>query len=50
VTATPSIGNRISVNAWANQCGAYIFQMLREFSDQPPGIDEIGATLVRVAP
>jgi hypothetical protein len=36
--------HRVSIDEWAAVCGIAIFGLLREFSDQPAGIDKI-ATL-----
>lgn len=44
VTAKPTVGHRVSIDEWAAVCGIAIFGLLREFSDQPAGIDKI-ATL-----
>jgi len=46
VAAEPAMEQQVSVRDWHALCGILIFKMLREFSDQPPGIDEIGAILV----
>jgi hypothetical protein len=46
VAAMPSLNNRISIRDWLTACGGLIFNLLREFSEQPPGINEIGAHLV----
>lgn len=48
ITSEPTIGNRISVRQWSHGTGIGVFNMLRQFSGQPPGIHEIGAELVRL--
>jgi hypothetical protein len=48
VTAEPTTDQSISIREWSDRCGILIFQLLREFSDQPPGIDEVGAILAHV--
>jgi hypothetical protein len=46
VTTEPSTDQRIGVQEWSNRCGILIFQLLCEFSDHPPGMDEISAQVV----
>jgi hypothetical protein len=41
ITAKPTIGHRVSIEEWTAQTGVLIFQLLREFSEQPPGITTI---------
>ncbi len=48
VTAEPSIGDGLSAKEWANRCGIVLFQMLREFSEPPPEINDLGAELVSI--
>jgi hypothetical protein len=45
VTAEPTIGNRISIREWSHATGIGVFNLLRQFSEQPPAIHEIGAEL-----
>jgi hypothetical protein len=50
VSSTPTIGNRISVREWHAKTGIAIFRLLREFSQQPASIHEIGATWAELPP
>jgi len=50
VTSRPTIGNRISVREWHTKTGIGIFKLLREFSQQPASIHEIGATWAELPP
>ena len=50
VTAEPSLGESLSVKDWLARCGILIFKLLSEFSDQPPGLDQVGAVLTLWVP
>jgi hypothetical protein len=46
VTAELGIADAISAAAWVSLCGVVLWQLLREFSAQPPEITELGAMLI----
>ncbi len=48
VTAEPGIADAISAAEWVSRCGVVLWQLLREFSAQPPEITELGATLIEL--
>lgn len=48
VTAEPGIADAISAAEWISRCGVVLWQLLREFSAQPPEITELGATLIEL--
>lgn len=50
VTTTPTIGNRVGVREWHAKTGIGIFKLLREFSQQPASIHELGTELVELPP
>jgi hypothetical protein len=50
VSTTPTIGNRVSVREWHAKTGIGIFKLLREFSEQPASIHEVGAELAELPP
>jgi hypothetical protein len=50
VASTPTIGNRISVEGWGDWTGVFIFSLLRQFSEQPASIHELGAELAPLPP
>jgi hypothetical protein len=50
IAATPTIDNRISLQVWSQMTGVLVFGLLRQFSDQPPSIHEIGAELAPLNP
>src|SRR5437016_5085368 len=50
VTPEPCLDNGVGVTHWVNLCGALIWQLLGEFSKQPPEIVDLGADLLRWRP
>lgn len=50
LTVAPSVGNRISFREWNGWTGIFIMKLLREFSEQPASIHELGAELVELPP
>ncbi len=48
ITAEPGIADAISAAEWVSRCGVVLWQLLREFSAQPPEITELGATLIEL--
>ncbi len=48
VMAEPGIADAISAAEWVSRCGVVLWQLLREFSTQPPEITELGATLIEL--
>jgi hypothetical protein len=50
VAVEPSLGERLAVKEWLVRCGIMISQLLLEFSDQPPGIDKVGAEMLPLGP
>lgn len=46
ITAEPTVGHRVSIKEWAAQCGIFVFRLLREFSEPPSEIHDVGAELV----
>lgn len=41
VAAEPALEQQVAIRDWHRRCGIFIFRLLREFSDQPSGMDEI---------
>jgi hypothetical protein len=50
MAAEPCVGQRVSIKEWCAQTGIFIFRLLREFSDQPPNIGEVGTILAPLGP
>jgi hypothetical protein len=50
ISAQPTVGQRVSIQEWCAQCGIFVFRLLREFSDQPANIGDVGAILARLNP